>query len=136
MEISLKSVVAFLVVIALVYIPTLIFRWHLDYSWIDALLHFLGGAWAAFLFFFLFHNMFVPEIAGHQWEKIRILILAVSFAALLGVFWEFHEFILSQYFFWYLQQSITDTMGDFLMDILGALCLSLWLLFTRKSLSR
>jgi hypothetical protein len=49
----------------------------------------------------------------------------VGFAMLIGVAWEFHEYILDQTInVWYnfpkSQVSLTDTMKDFLMDWLGA----------------
>ncbi|MCX7616066.1 MAG: hypothetical protein N2Z68_01600 [Patescibacteria group bacterium] len=129
MLVSLRTVLIFLAFIALIYFPTVIEKWYLDYPWVDIPLHFLGGGWGALLFFFFFGSLFSEERgANHPWERVRILILAIAFASFVGVFWEFGEFILNQYFSVGMEQSIPDTMGDLFLDILGALTFGLFLI--------
>ena len=104
----------------------------IDYPWIDIPFHFAGGVWTCLLFFFLLGNLFSGEFYSHKFERLKTLLLAVSFCAFIGVLWELHEFVLSEWFSFYLQQGISDTMGDFVMDILGGLFAGYFILFTVK----
>jgi len=104
--------------------------WSTSVPGVDVLLHFLGGAWAAIAFFMLCGHLFDGRIFSNTWESSKILLLSISFAAFVGVLWEFHEFILSSVFGAYLQPSLPDTLGDLLMDILGGTVLGLLFLFS------
>lgn len=107
----------------------MIFQWYVDLPWIDIPLHLMGGAWVALLFFRLFGDLFFEKLYEHKYEAARVLILAVAFSVLIGVFWEFFEYLLTQYTPIEFQGSLTDTMGDLLMDILGSLAMAYFILF-------
>src|SRR3990167_8658143 len=91
---------------------------------LDIPMHFLGGFVMAML-----------GMAIHQFvikkQKIKTIpwwyyfLFVVSFAMLIGVAWELYEFIFDHtvnlWFGWFQAQlSLVDTMGDFVMDGLGA----------------
>lgn len=88
--------------------------WNLDF-----LLHFLSGAWlASFGAYFLFVRGPV-RVSNRAYAALLLL----GFAALVGVLWEFHEYVFdavnpdpSRY----MQVSVLDTMGDLFFDLLGA----------------
>jgi hypothetical protein len=129
---STKTVVISLVSILLFHVLAVFFGLY-SYSWINYALHLLGGAWATMLFFLLFDH-FIGEHAKHQTtEKIKILIIAVSFVTLLGVFWEAHEFLLSEYFSLYLQKSVGDVIGGILVDIFGGALAAIGILYLKSS---
>jgi hypothetical protein len=93
--------------------------WYATILLLDKLMHFLGGAWlAAFGVYFLFERGCV-RVTGIFYEAL----ILVSFAALVGIGWEFHEFFadslmtdLSRV----MQTGVGDTMGDLFFDLLGA----------------
>jgi len=89
------------------------------YLWLDIPYHFAGGllvfviAWVAF-------SHFNIEISG---GAIANFIVFLSIVALVGVLWEFTEFIADRYF---IQSGLTyrpgiyeDTLADFVFDLLG-----------------
>ncbi len=88
-------------------------------SWYDALLHGLGGAWIAYITWRLSRQ---PGTI-----KIRDALFILGIVALVGVSWEFLEFLYDQIATsrsWelpLLQQSLADTLSDLLMDILGGI---------------
>ena len=88
----------------------------------DILMHGAGGlatAWTAYLFYKNFKDKFKIKI-----EPIWILWLTIiAGVALIGVLWEVYEFILDYYNILggQHQASIADTMGDFVMDLIGAI---------------
>ncbi len=91
---------------------------------IDTPMHFLGGFVMAMLGLAIHHGVASRYHTKHSpaWYHYTFVI---GFAMLVGVAWEFHEYVLDQTInAWYnlplSQLSLTDTMKDFLMDWLGA----------------
>lgn len=91
---------------------------------IDTPMHFLGGFVIALLGLTIHHSVASTYHAKHSpvWYRYTFV---VGFAMLIGIAWEFHEYILDQTInVWYnlprVQLSLADTMKDFLMDWLGA----------------
>lgn len=124
-----------LIVFFLIMIPFALgemFGWFIVYPWLDIPFHLAGGLWVSLLFFFLFGNLFSNEFYSHRFEKVKVLIFAVCFAVFIGVLWEFGEFLLDQWFNFYLQQGVADTMKDLLNDIIGGLVGGSYILFFRK----
>lgn len=90
----------------------------------DAIMHFLGGFVIAMLGIAIHHAM----TDKHHFKVPRLyhLLFVLGFVMLIGVLWEFHEYILDQTLVvWYgwqkTQPSLGDTMADFLMDGIGGL---------------
>jgi hypothetical protein len=90
----------------------------------DTIMHALGGAAMGLLGLAIHQNVAGKYHAKHSplWYRYTFV---VGFAMLIGIAWEFHEYILDQTLnVWYnlpmSQLSLADTMKDFLMDWLGA----------------
>lgn len=87
-------------------------------------MHVIGGMWAGLLFFYIFDE---------RWQRWRVgrealwmtLILALGFTALVGVLWEFQEYILDifvvqQYGIFDPQSGrLPDTLADLFNDLFG-----------------
>ena len=92
--------------------------WPMSIWWFDDVLHFLGGFWIAGLFVYLVNRSGLTIINDKFWLK---LLLGLGFVALVGVLWEFHEFIAD----WFAQKPImqnegpADTITDLFLDLLG-----------------
>ena len=93
--------------------------WYAAVSSLDKLMHFSGGAWlVAFGAYFLFGRGSV-RATGFFYEALVL----VAFATLVGVIWEFHEFLADSLMTdptRVMQTGILDTMGDLFFDMLGA----------------
>jgi len=89
--------------------------------WLDIPMHFFGGAWVALLFFAIFGDVINESKINTFFGFLKILVLAIAFAVLVGVLWEFFEFSASRIFNIYLQGDLVDTMTDLLMDLCGGL---------------
>ena len=78
------------------------------FQWFDLMTHFLGGMWAALFFYWV----------GSSVGRASNLLLVIGGALLLGVAWEFLELAagISN-----APNYVSDTTGDLLMDILGAM---------------
>jgi len=118
--VSLKFIVGLFVFILLVHILAVVNFWYWTYRWMDIPMHFLGGFWLGLIF--LYSIMPKLEITSHK--LLIAMILVVSFAVLIGVFWEFIEFSfdVSIVLKWHLplaQQGLADTMKDLFFDLLG-----------------
>ena len=84
----------------------------------DMFMHFACGAWFGV---FGFHFLFLRGRA-HASSAVWKAVIVVSFVALVGVLWEFHEFIGDRFITdpaLVMQSSVADTMSDLLFDILG-----------------
>ena len=107
-----------IVAIALVHCYFFFSGAYWTHRFLDAPMHFVCGAWFAF---FAQHYFFVRgRISAHNAAYEALVVL--SFVALVGVLWEFHEFVADLYIrnrAWVTQAGVGDTMGDLLSDILG-----------------
>ena len=109
-------------------------------------MHFLGGFWVAMVFFWLrgSTSQILSQIREEvEPRKIKIIIIVVSclsFVALIGVLWEFFEFlydvfISSRGYSGFMQLGATDMIGDLFFDLLGGLTFSIiyiYKIFNRK----
>jgi len=97
-----------------------------EFVWFDLFVHMLGGAWVA-----LFSNMIVFFSPFAQYTipptTVSITFVAVSMAICIGGMWEFIEILLGRTM---ATNIIFDTTLDMLMNILGALCSS-WYIVRR-----
>lgn len=107
--------------ILLVHFMALSFNIYSSIWWFDIPMHFMGGAWVALLFFRIFIDIIDKKSLYSLFEISKLVILAIAFAVMIGVFWEFFEFIASRIFNMYLQGDLIDTMTDLLMDTIGGL---------------
>lgn len=107
------------------------------YSWYphyDIFMHFAGGvAMAVFAFALFDHNIkSISFISKNKiYKRLFYFLLVVGFVMLVGVGWEWYEFlsdkIMVTNFGWVIAQtSVVDTMKDLLFDFCGATCVVLW----------
>lgn len=101
---------------------------------IDILMHLLGGFVMGMLGLAI-HHMVASKHHNKTTPAWYHYCFVVGFAMLIGVAWEFHEYILDNTVnLWYnlpkTQPSLGDTMADFLNDWIGASVAFAWL---RKS---
>ncbi|OGM89383.1 hypothetical protein A3J77_01170 [Candidatus Wolfebacteria bacterium RBG_13_41_7] len=119
---SLKSITISLIFILLAHIIATFNYWYWTYTWFDIPMHFLGGFWVAMVYFWINAKV---EILNSEFSKLPKwlvnLLFILSFIALIGVLWEFYEFIFD--FFngktGMFQGSSADTMGDLFFDLVG-----------------
>lgn len=125
------------IIIVLLHILFLILGNYYYYKiwWADTLLHTSGGFLTGlFVLWYLFNYSALPF--EKQKIPLYIIIIAVlSFTALIGVFWEFYEFILDKitgyksYSAAVMQANLADTMSDLLFDLIGAAASNIFLKF-------
>lgn len=128
MAISLKAVLIVLVFIAAVHaIATLKFLYWTTW-WLDIPMHFVGGAWLAMLYVYAGSRLKTQDLK--TWYD---LILGLGFIALVGVLWEFSEFLLGNFMIIDQLGDYRDTLGDLFFDLLGG---SIILAFVKQLRSR
>jgi len=102
------------------------FHWSWSWDYFDVILHFLGGAWVALIFFSYIH----PK---GEYKIFHKFIFALGFVALIGILWEFLEigveFIFGNNPFLSSPNLAQDTFSDLLADLVGGLIVSLLLLY-------
>src|SRR3989338_4833796 len=99
--------------------------------WFDIPLHFAGGFWV-----FLFSRALIKKLnlkIDGQFSGLAYFIWLIGAVALIGVSWEFTEFIgdrfIFKFGFTYLPKIFEDTLLDLLMDLLGGVLG--WMLYRR-----
>ncbi len=110
-------------------------RWGLYYSFghFDKVLHTLGGLTVAWMGMAVFQD----DIKGLAWYK-QLLLLA-GLTALVGVVWEFAEYLANstrqswpQLYHYFHGGDLTDTIGDLAADLGGGVLFSLWALYKER----
>ena len=105
----------------------LYYRLFQDFFWLDIALHFLGGIWLAIFFALVF--------------KDKNAIFMVSFVALVGVLWEFSEYVFLNDLMMKIfgsadsglyAMSLDDTLADLAMDLVGAVAVAAGYWISRK----
>lgn len=86
-------------------------------TWVDIPMHFWGGLVAGIWAYLVF-------IKNRSYSFIEEVLIVLGIVALVGVGWEFFEWILDHILSrWYIfprnQPSVDDVLGDLLMDLLG-----------------
>lgn len=120
----MKTAIIFLAIIFLINLPSLYYGLYQMYWWFDIVLHFGGGFFVA---------MFMSEYLRGRLEagaKLKNLIIITGATVLIGVLWEFAEYVANQtlieptYRYFgirgYFMGDLNDTIVDLLMDILGS----------------
>lgn len=117
-----KALVLGLVLILGLNFVALAFHLYPTVTWLDALLHFIGGVWVAAFFFWFFIGEKFPT--ADFWLKA---LFAVSFVALIGVLWELTEVAFLNYLMAKIfgaqetTAGLADTLGDLALDLVGGL---------------
>lgn len=97
-------------------------KWYYADNQIDIVFHFLGGLFIAKGFIALLADAQERHALRIKDESFWRL-LVVSLVGLAAVLWEFHEFLIDTYapFAVQMQPSLTDTMGDLFLGLLGGI---------------
>ncbi|OIO49657.1 MAG: hypothetical protein AUJ39_00625 [Parcubacteria group bacterium CG1_02_42_13] len=119
-----KKIILLAIAIALIHSVAVFYNWYWRFLWIDVPMHFLGGVLAAIIFIWL-----CEKLPGHfnLSRNFFITALAVlSFTALVGVLWEFSEFVYdviisSRGWGALAGQGARDMIEDLFFDLLGGL---------------
>ncbi len=121
-------------VILIAVFPSEWFGWFRIYFF-DKVLHLSGGIISAWFFSIFFRK----ELGATP--KFKAVIIVVSISSLVGVFWEFSEYISSVYVsqiapviahYMYIGD-LTDTLGDILFDLIGGWVFALLYILKLKS---
>ncbi len=93
---------------------------YLTAKWVDIPMHFLGGAAIAYTFTKLLQIAKNKNLLGKNHKAINFLFV-ISLVALVAVFWEFAEYLLAATTELRWQSTISDTLLDLLMGLLGGI---------------
>ncbi|PIR89212.1 MAG: hypothetical protein COU07_01990 [Candidatus Harrisonbacteria bacterium CG10_big_fil_rev_8_21_14_0_10_40_38] len=126
---------ALLALIFVLHVTAIYLNWYWDFDGVDNVYHFIGGAWVALLFFYIFFTR--GELFPIRGNFLPALIFSIGFVLLISVGWEFFEFIFDQFFggsgtVRQAQLGVADTMGDLFSDIVGGMTASLLFIFSSK----
>lgn len=131
-----KTIVVSLLFILGLHVLGIIYDFYYTIWWYDIPMHVFGGAWVALLFFHLFCRTFRIVDCKNIFPAIIVI---VSFVALIGVLWEFYEYLSDVYIFkihsiYYAPNPIAlpDAMKDLLDDLIGGTIASFILFFRFK----
>lgn len=111
------------------------FRWYELLPWFDILMHTLGGAWVASIVICVARVRNLTFFASDRlWINI---VVAVALTALIGVGWEFFEYVLYNVLTHIVQPPALyeDTLLDLLSDIVGGTVIAAILFRTRTTRS-
>ena len=104
------------------WIVGLIYDLPFRFWWFDVIIHFAGGIWVISAAQY-FSKLFGIEIIGNKHVVASYFIALLGAVVLVGVFWEFAEFVFDQYIlktnFMKLSGAIEDTLSDLFFDMAG-----------------
>jgi len=92
------------------------------FPWIDIPMHILGGFVVAYSFTLILTFLDSKKLMKIK-SKLVYFFIILSSVALITVFWEFYEFILTYFFNLGMQGTLVDTMCDLFLGLLGAMFL-------------
>ena len=126
--ITLKFIFTFLFIFVIFHLLALYNFWYWKFYWLDIPMHFFGGFLVAM--FFIWLNLKFKILSDSQITKLPnyliIVLITLSFVSLIGVLWEFQEFlydifISSKSSNMILQLSAADTIKDLFFDLFGGM---------------
>ncbi|MBI3588986.1 MAG: hypothetical protein HY093_01030 [Candidatus Liptonbacteria bacterium] len=127
------TIVSFFIVLS-IHAVALNQAWYDAFWWFDIPMHLIGGALVGLFFFTLFTKPLKNLFSERRF--FLLLILSIGFASLIGLLWEFYEYLKDVYVFKLHPldfapnpNTLPDTLDDLLNDLTGSLTLSLLFLF-------
>lgn len=134
------SLIVLLAVILLIQNTATIFAWYTLFSWLDIVMHILGGSWIALYAIYIAEERSSFDPKKNFWHT---LVLILGCVGLVGVFWEFYEYFLDVAIFKEYPFGASapnkyfDTLQDLFDDLLGGLAtILLWHAVNKKSIQR
>ena len=123
---SLKTIIYLLIAFLFLHIFATIYHLYWLFPWFDIPMHFLGGFLLAIIFFYFwrFAHISIGTGVSSVPNVFVALVLTLGFVALIGVFWEFYEFLHDFYLLTggkisVFQNSFADTVKDLFFDLVG-----------------
>ncbi|MEK7634722.1 MAG: hypothetical protein AAB396_02475, partial [Patescibacteria group bacterium] len=126
--ITLKFIFTFLFIFVVFHFLALYNFWYWEFRWLDMPMHFFGGFLIAI--FFIWLNLRFKILSDYSNSRLSnyliTVLISLSFVSLIGVLWEFQEFlydifISSKSSNIILQLSAADTIKDLFFDLLGGI---------------
>jgi len=106
-------------------------HFYIKYSWWDLFLHGGNSLILGFVGFILAYGLLLTSRVTAK--PFFISLFSLSFAVFIGVLWEIFEFSMDYFFGFSMQKSgLVDTMTDLMMDVGGALTISVFGFFYLK----
>jgi uncharacterized membrane protein YjdF len=90
---------------------------------LDVYVHFFGGLSIAWMGAILWARWLKRSVIPSGVPRLLRDYIILSHVAIIGVCWEFMEWILDHRLGWGMQASLGDTLNDLLMDLLGGIVL-------------
>lgn len=98
-------------------------HFYVKIAWWDVFLHFGNSVILGFLGFLLAYSLLLASKMSTK--PMLASLFALSFSVFIGVLWEIFEFIMDYFFGFTMQKSgIVDTMTDLMVDVAGAMVVS------------
>lgn len=104
--------------------------WYDTYVWFDIPMHFSGGCAIGCLALagwnFVFESVTFRKSLHPGWRLLAYALAIIGFVTLIGVAWEWYEFLFDQMAIFAsaglqpAQMGLADTMADLFFDVLGA----------------
>lgn len=126
--ITLKFIFIFLFIFIIFHFLALYNFWYWEFRWLDMPMHFFGGFLIAM--FFIWLNLRFKILNDYPIAKLPnyliTVLITLSFVSLIGVLWEFQEFlydifISSKVSNTILQLNAADTIKDLFFDLFGGI---------------
>ena len=131
-------VLSLLIFILVIHILAIANFWYWSIDWLDIPMHFLGGLWVALFFFWILKKRFVQVSQVLEGNFLLLGILSLGFVSLIGIGWEFYEFLYDKYLAEesvLFQAGVADTIADLFFDLIGGLVAVLVYKIRRKRIS-
>lgn len=103
-----------------------IFYWYTAIYGFDKGVHFLGGIFLALLGGALFLKTILPL------ETMRILIILILFTFIVGLLWEFYEYLIQGWIKSVRIASLPDSIGDLFFDMMGGIVGTYFVIRTKR----
>ncbi len=122
---SLKTIISFLIVFLFLHIFATIYHLYWLFPWFDVPMHFLGGFLLAMIYFWINPKIEIANpCLGKMPKWLVSMVFILSFVILIGVLWEFYEFLHDFYLLTggkisVFQNSFADTIKDLFFDLVG-----------------
>jgi hypothetical protein len=127
---TVKNSIIALALILAIHVLAIVSGWYEYNPWFDVPMHFSGGFVIAALGLALW-QLAVQKITFQKstlpvWRILTQLIIVLGFVALVGIAWEWYEFIFDSFTQTVsntvqpAQMGLGDTMADLFLDLLGA----------------
>jgi len=96
--------------------------WYWSIKWLDIFMHILGGVFIGSISLYLYY--YSGYIAPKHFSHLSSLFVALSGTALIGIFWEFFEYVVDEYItvsgWLLLEGGVKDLLSDLFNDLLGS----------------